>query len=252
MAPDVIVEYIASLPTGSKVLDPMMGSGTVLRYALEHSIAGVGVDSDPLAVLISRVWNTAIDVGELRAKADHLIQKAMSITGNDSDLSWDDHDMETKNFIDFWFGKPQSDQLKILSSLVSDVEGEIGDALRVALSRLIITKDNGASLARDVSHSRPHRVVDTRDFDVYSRFQVSVARLASRLSDVPPSGASMDIRIGDARNLGFLATGSIDSCITSPPYLICHRLYARSPYGPCLVGLPIIGFTYHSRREYRF
>jgi hypothetical protein len=135
-------------------------------------------------------------------------------------LSWLDDDVETCSFIDYWFGERQQNALRRLSFLLHQGgEGHaINDALRVALSRTIVTKGRGASLARDVSHSRPHRFYKDNDFDVLRAFLKSAERVAARLSAQPPSGNVM-VHRGDARNLVGVATSSIDAAITSPPYL---------------------------------
>jgi hypothetical protein len=90
--------------------------------------------------------------------------------------------------------------------------------LHLALSRIIVTKQAGASLAWDVSHSRPHRVRDDNDFDVYQGFRKAVTRLADLLdAETLPKGGA--IKRGDCRNLSTLKRGSIDAVVTSPPYL---------------------------------
>ncbi len=55
MAPDLAISELTSLKRGSVVLDPMAGSGTVLRQASENGLTAIGFDVDPMAVLISRV-----------------------------------------------------------------------------------------------------------------------------------------------------------------------------------------------------
>ena len=61
MAPDIALEVVAEAKKPLRVLDPMMGSGTVLALARSHGHHALGLDIDPLAVLISKVWTTAID-----------------------------------------------------------------------------------------------------------------------------------------------------------------------------------------------
>ena len=75
------------------------------------------------------------------------------------------------------------------------------EVLKLALSRLIITKDKGASLARDVSHSRPHKVIETNTYDVDLGYQRSVRALRKRLSDEPPGTGTAAVSLGDARSL---------------------------------------------------
>ena len=90
--------------------------------------------------------------------------------------------------------------------------------MRVALSRLIITKEPKASLARDTSHSRPHRVLDRSDYDVITGFEKSAEWLAKQLEEQTPPG-NCSVKLGDARALKEVPDCSVDSIITSPPYL---------------------------------
>jgi hypothetical protein len=101
--------------------------------------------------------------------------------------------------------------LKHSSSIYADV-------LRIILSRTIITKERGASIARDTSHSRPHRVFFNNDYDVYEGFLKSANGVASRLLPEKLIGP-VAVGHGDARSLDKIASGSVDAVITSPPYL---------------------------------
>ena len=85
-------------------------------------------------------------------------------------------------------------------------------------SRIIVTKDRGASLARDVSHSRPHRVMDSNDFDVEHAFARSFQRVATQLRDNPPR-SGVTVNRGDVRRLTAVPGESVDVVVTSPPYL---------------------------------
>lgn len=218
MAPEIALEELRELPTNALVLDPMVGSGTVMRVTAERGYRGIGFDLDPLSVLISKVWTTEINTNEVIDTAEVILQHASSIKNEAVHLPWIDNDSETEKFVDYWFGDEQKRDLRLLSYLLYGIEGTIFNALRVAFSRLIITKDKGASLARDVSHSRPHRVSAKTSFDVMSEFRKSVHRLARTIRPQTLCGRVL-IREGDARNMTVLAEGSVDAVITSPPYL---------------------------------
>jgi hypothetical protein len=218
MAPDLALAEVGDLPAGSLVLDPMAGSGTVLRVAAERGHRAVGFDMDPLAVLMARVWTTPLDGAHLRAVAAELVERVEQGGECDVSLPWIDEDPETCAFVAYWFAEPQRAELRRLSAALRDLGGPMGDALRLALSRIIVTKDHGASLARDVSHSRPHRVRTTNDFPVLGEFLRSVRRLAHRLEEQPPPGR-VTVAVGDARRLSSVASASVDAVITSPPYL---------------------------------
>ncbi len=105
-----------------------------------------------------------------------------------------------------------------MSSVLATRSGEVANAMKIALSRIIITKERGASIARDTSHSRPHRVFFENDYDVYEGFLQSAKRLAVRLTPEKILGP-VAVRRGDARRLTALSPRSIDVVITSPPYL---------------------------------
>ena len=76
MAPSLALDVIAECRRPLRILDPMVGSGTVLAVAHSKGHQAVGVDLDPLAVLISRVWTTAIDVEAAQRAATAVLDHA--------------------------------------------------------------------------------------------------------------------------------------------------------------------------------
>lgn len=217
MAPEIALARCGELPSTAIVLDPMAGSGTVPRAAVDAGLRAIGFDVDPLAVLMTRVWTTPIDTDCLCETARDVASSA-SRTRLEPDLPWIDGDRETRTFVDYWFGPVQQRDLRRLSVLLREQGGPIGDALRVALSRLIVTKDRGASLARDVSHSRPHRIGSRNNFDVLPAFLRSAETIAPRLIGKEQRAAA-EVTLGDARQMRGLGDATIDAIITSPPYL---------------------------------
>ena len=216
MAPEIVFSKLRDLPRGSLVLDPMSGSGTVLRAASELGHDCVGFDLDPLAVLMAKVWTTQIDPQKLMGKAADVVAKANRASS--AQMSWMAECDETAEFVQYWFEAKQTRQLRRLSRVLIDQRGPYADALRIALSRTIITKERGASVARDTSHSRPHRTFFDNDYDVFAGFMQSASRLAARL-DADRLAGSVTVRKGDARAMRPIEDGSVDAVVTSPPYL---------------------------------
>lgn len=223
MAPDLALERVQKLIRGSVILDPMAGSGTVLRQAAKSGCKAIGFDMDPLAVLMSRVATTPCEIEHLDSFAENAIAKATSLDGRKVHLGWIDDDPETRKFVRYWFAPQQRLALRKLSKVLledtafKERQAEC-DALLLAMSRIIVTKEQRASLARDTSRSRPHKVTDENDFDVFSEFIRSTKRLKAILSDEPPKG-SVTVNIGDARSMIGVSNESVDAVITSPPYL---------------------------------
>lgn len=224
MAPDLALTSLEHLPVGSIVLDPMVGSGTAVRQALELGHDAIGFDLDPLAVLMSRAWTTEVADEDIGSELEAVLAEVENRGSDVPKLDWQQDD-ETAQFVDFWFHEAQRGDLARIAAALNERErGELTsgrraalNVLRVAFSRIIITKEQGASLARDTSHSRPHRVATVSDYNVMPNFERSVSQLRKRLLEHPPKGRAR-IGQGDARALS-LDDASVDAVITSPPYL---------------------------------
>ncbi len=228
MAPEIAMRRLEHMEKDAIVLDPMLGSGTTLKIAGMVGCRGIGFDVDPMALLISRVWNASVDINEVLGLANHILANVHEMPDL-PELPWIDGDQETSEFVHFWFAKQQADNLRRLSSLIYPMIGPESDVLRVALSRLIVTKRRGASLGRDISHSRPHKVTEVNDFQVLLEFERSV-RQVCRILDVNPGTDLASVREGNAKRMDSIADQSIDYIMTSPPYFTAvdyfrgHRL----------------------------
>lgn len=216
MAPEICRDVLTRMRGRNRVLDPMCGSGTVLRNAVELGHDAVGVDMDPLAVLLARAWTTPIAPHRLVHDASVVAERAADLPTTDVTVPWKQN--STQRFAEYWFAGQQRHQLARLSTTLRRSRLASLPFLWVCLSRLIITKDTGASLARDVSHSRPHKVTDINDFDCYGQFVRAARLISSRLEPSRILGCSSVIR-GDARQAASMGLGRFDVAITSPPYL---------------------------------
>src|SRR5258706_9484709 len=140
MAPGIALEVMSDIAE-SCVLDPMMGSGTVLAMARAQGHRGIGFDIDPLAVLISKVWTTAFDSEEIRDQADDVLEDAIREFRNITvgDAYPERVDEETRDFIRYWFDGYARRQLTALSWAIDVLECEVTrNVLWCAFSRLII------------------------------------------------------------------------------------------------------------------
>ncbi|HEV7572476.1 MAG TPA: hypothetical protein VGQ21_13335 [Thermoanaerobaculia bacterium] len=223
MAPGIAFDVLAEAGRSIRVLDPMMGSGTVLALARVLGHRAVGIDIDPLAVLLTRVWTTTISHREVKDAAAAVLAKArnsfQTITTRDAYPIGADE--ETRAFIRFWFDPYSRRQLTALSRAVEEThETTARDALWCAFSRLIITKQAGASLAMDLSHSRPHKKFSVAPVKPFNKFLAAVDRVVDNCLDSSHRrrGPSTTAHEGDARALP-ISDGSIDLVLTSPPYL---------------------------------
>ena len=203
-----------------RVLDPMSGSGTVPALARARGHRATGMDIDPLAVLISRTWTTPIDAAALVKMAGSVLCDARRAYVRAGDAYPPGSDEETRLFAEFWFDRRARAQLASLAGAIARIrDAHARDALWCAFSRLIITKSAGASLAMDLSHSRPHRAFERAPSMPFAGFVQAARRVAAGCINAGADpGPDASVREGDARRMP-LKDGSADLVLTSPPYL---------------------------------
>lgn len=247
MAPGIALEALGESKTTLRVLDPMAGSGTVLAVARAKGHRAFGVDLDPLAVLLAGVWTRTVDAEKVNDKAIEVLDRAKTAFGSGYAYPAGSDD-ETRKFIRYWFDDYARGQLAALSTAISRVQDEATrDVLWCGFSRLIITKQAGASLAMDLSHSRPHKTFERAPIKPFKKF-ISAVELV--VSNCPQHGSEIVgpasvVKRGDARKLD-IEDGSIDLVLTSPPYLNAIDYMRCSKF-----SLVWMGYTVSELRQIR-
>lgn len=217
MAPEIALDCIPTAENGKAqlILDPMCGSGTVLSAAMHRGHHALGIDLDPLAILMTRVATSPIDTSQCDRLREQVVNAATS--DRETRLPWSDE--ETTKFAEYWFADRQRFQLARLARAIADLPpGPLRALAQVCLSRTVITKAPKASLAADTSHSRPHRVAITSNYDVVAGFSQAIKDL-TRILDARQLIGSAKAELGDCRQLNSIRDTSIDMVVTSPPYL---------------------------------
>lgn len=210
-----------------RIVDPMAGSGTVLAVARDNGHRATGFDTGPLAVLIAGVWTSPVDRRALGRRAAAVLAAARGgcRLRRAADAYPHRSDDETRRFVRYWFDPTARRQLASLSAAIRSVRNAVlRNALWCAFSRLIITKQSGASLAIDLAHSRPHKAFEQAPSLPFAKFEAAVGRVADgcigRAQDgVDGDDGAVDVRRGDARRMNTVPDGWADMVITSPPYL---------------------------------
>ena len=223
MAPSIVWDALPKTGPPLTMLDPMSGSGTTLVCARSRGHRAIGCDTDPLALLIARAWCADTEPDSLKLRARLVLERARVLRDHlrRQESYPKSADGETREFIDFWFDPENRHALTALATCISRVRSQAERTLLwCAFSRMIITKTAGASLAMDVSHSRPHRTFNTAPVRPFEGFPKSVTKVVnnSPFSDNVTDAPAAEVRHGDARSLP-VDSASIDMIITSPPYL---------------------------------
>ena len=205
---------------GEIVLDPMMGSGTTIVEALLEGRQGIGLDLDPLALQLSRVKTMPLAAEDLRRAGAEVVTVANKLLSNGKTLERNltkRFDERTRDFIDYWFlPETQRELMALVLAIHNVADPSVRRFLELTFSSVIVTKSGGVSLARDLAHSRPHKV-DKVPRNALDQFSLRLRKNLASIAELRSNGVRTTPLAGDARSMPF-ADSAVNLVVTSPPY----------------------------------
>ncbi|MCC4599298.1 site-specific DNA-methyltransferase [Xanthomonas melonis] len=199
-----------------RVLDPFCGSGTTLVEAALQGVRSVGVDSNPVAAMISRAKTTSLNSDEIIA-AEQMVARVVSarIQGVDGRLMIPDFPR-----IDHWFQKNVQRELSWIFSEVNKIKSDnLRNFLRSVASSIVTSVSNQDSETRYTAVCK-----SIEDGFVLQRFERKLKKSIMVASEWASLGLRPD-RTPDVINSSIasltdaqVADNSIDLIVTSPPY----------------------------------
>ena len=209
-------------PAGGRVLELMCGSGTTLVEAYLRGMPAVGIDINPLSVLISRAKTTKIESEPmLRVEAS-----LRSFTECPPDCAYAYFRPSTRN-LDYWFSPDAQRKLSALKYFIeheafwSIQDNQIDSALK---NLLLVTF---AGIIRKISNASPRtgRIFRCAEESAYDAFEEMRARFQSNMALVnrlPDAAQTCEVLCTDARQTG-LAEHSFDFILNHPPYFALYK-----------------------------
>lgn len=211
---------------GLPVLDPMCGSGTTLVEAAASGFQALGVDINPVAVLVSKVKTTPLDAAdrlEAERVAAALEAAASRFAGDPGALPAAAAQADVPAFPNrsLWFSDAVALELAHARSLVRGARRRRARDLGLcAFSAILVSVSNQESETRWCAKPRVLRLGE------------ATARLAQKLRDSLArvhAFASLDpapalVTEANARALPF-PSASVGLVVSSPPYANSHDYY---------------------------
>jgi DNA modification methylase len=211
----------------SPVLDPFSGSATTLVEAIAAGHPAIGIDLSPLAILIARVKTTPlgrsiVPVAQQVAEQSHLVQAPIP------DIPRLDH----------WFKPAVQQALANLIQQISCVEDSaVQDALKVALSRIIVRVSNQesdtryAAIEKKITGEQVYRLFTESSRVIDSALAETYNGLFSRKPDCRLLNRNvLDVK---PREIG----QGIGLVITSPPYPNAYEYWLYHKYRMYWLGM---------------
>ena len=241
----------------SVVLDPFCGSGTTMVEARRIGAHAIGVDANPLAVLIARA-KTWTAIAARRAKLDavggDLAADALAAGKAARRAGYEERAMRAPRGADpavrnrrlhQWFAPHVRRELEHIAGGIDEIaarDQELADVLLVVLSSILYKVSCRAS---DTDPSRVERRIG----------RGAAARLFGERVDALCKGLNVlaggarapmpQIRLGDARELrkAQLSLDSVDAIVTSPPYAGTYDYTEQHRLRLDFLGLPVEEFA---------
>ena len=189
------------------VLANFSGSGTVALEAHLANRNAIGIDANPLALLLSKVKSSPAKIN-----AEEMIEFLDQNLPNKNTRNYLENE-----FLQKWFSVEAYEALdKYLQAIQKIEDSELRDTITLALAAII--KKASKVDARCVNHivvDKNKKAADVRSI-LYEKLKEISKDVDSLISK--KSKASVTIMAGDARKLE-LESNSIDLIISHPPYL---------------------------------
>jgi DNA modification methylase len=215
---------------GELVLDPMVGSGTALVEALLADRDAIGIDLDPLAVLIARLKSLPLDLRRGAQIGAEVLKKARAnlspAIGRELTQFYSPRSVE---FFHYWFEEHTIAELYALVRAIETIEeADIRAFLQGVFSSTIITKTGGLTRARDLAHSRPHRDLNKQiKQSAFEAFRERLYIAVESLESIVDVARCAVVARADARTLP-IPDNSVHLIFTSPPYAANAIDYMRA------------------------
>ena len=219
--PRALLESLPVAP-GTAVLDPFCGGGTTLAECQRRGLPSAGIDLNPIACLMARVKTATQPPGlsEAASSAADCARREPAAA------------IRAIPNLGHWFDRPIQSALAALAEAVGNAPAAHRDALRLALSSIVVRVSRQES---DTRYAAIDKNVSAED--AFALFLRAAARLDDVLAqrDYP----LVQAEVFEADTLAFDPSriGRIGLVVTSPPYPNAYEYWLYHKYRMYWLGL---------------
>lgn len=211
------------------ILDPYLGSGTTALEAIFAGRKSIGVDINPLAILISEVKTTVMPVDVLENFRIELINSLEGVFSPQMTLfstkyvpAIQDPEQSERFFSEWnrkWYQIPVLKQLIVIYSIIENVENEkLRKIAQVAFSDILRKSSNASSRFPNVMYDKNHKEKPLPLKAFIDTFNDVMNKVIETSKYMENKKISNNILLCNNTNLPF-EDNYVDAIITHPPYI---------------------------------
>lgn len=223
---------------GTKVLDPFCGSGTVLVEAMLARRDAIGVDLNPLAVLLATRKVAPRDdahyakvlaaAARVREHADaRRVKKAGALRryGPEDVAAFDPHVLLELD--------------SVRDAIERETDGVVRDDLRVVFASILVKVSRRPADTATARAEAPKRIAAGYPAKLFAKKTEELVRRLRELDrEMPAPRPRGLVFLGDARKLAKVRDGEAAAAVTSPPYAGTYDYFAHHALRLRWLGLP--------------
>ena len=219
--PRALLESLPVAP-GTAVLDPFCGGGTTLAECQRRGLPSAGIDLNPIACLMARVKTAAQPLGlsEAASSAADCARREPAAA------------IPAIPNLGHWFDRPIQSALAALAEAVGNAPAAHRDALRLALSSIVVRVSRQES---DTRYAAIDKNVSAED--AFALFLRAAARLDDVLAQRDYPLVQAEVFEADILAFDPSRIGRIGLVVTSPPYPNAYEYWLYHKYRMYWLGL---------------
>ncbi len=198
------------------VLDPFMGSGTILVEGMIRGLDVYGIDINPLSYLLVYVKTQSYSLASLQKKSKELIER-INKDSNKTCFSFDG--------IKKWYNEEIIVQLsRIRRCIIQEPDIKYRRLFWVTFAEIAKQSDNSRTSTFKL-HIKEQNAIDTWDYDCIEKFRFKLLENITSIkdfSDLVKKRPYVSVKYGDSlqklADRRIFKRASFDLVITSPPY----------------------------------
>jgi DNA modification methylase len=210
---------------GDWIYEPFLGCGTTLVECKLLNRNGIGIDSNPIATLVSNSKTQKLTNKEILKIKKFIVDIEVIIFKHDTKFHDNHSSLNTTKFDnkDHWFQENVQIEISFLKSSIKKIKNDsILDFLNVCLSSIIVEVSNQESDTRYASKNK-----DIQNFKTLEVFVKKCKMMIDRISQYSEltSDSKVEIYTQSSESVPFIKNESIDLVVTSPPYANTYDYY---------------------------